>query len=216
MLAGLADYFCAIWAPMAEEGLPRCVCKRESAWEEFPPPAEGMCGQDSKGDMLASIVARPREWFPDAFDDSGQVRDDLEHLAPENLRLENIVLIDDERTKFHTGSGDSLQVLRYCKVARYDDIYRDQGLMMNMGGIGARSDKDYRLVKYFVDRPWKSRVDEDPEPPQLHHPEDLLEYKAPEDELPKALLSARRHSMTRAKTAPPGELAKMSERLMRA
>uniref|UniRef100_A0A7S1LJ17 Uncharacterized protein n=1 Tax=Alexandrium catenella TaxID=2925 RepID=A0A7S1LJ17_ALECA len=201
---------------MAEEGLPRCVCKRESAWEEFPPPAEGMCGQDSKGDMLASIVARPREWFPDAFDDSGQVRDDLEHLAPENLRLENIVLIDDERTKFHTGSGDSLQVLRYCKVARYDDIYRDQGLMMNMGGIGARSDKDYRLVKYFVDRPWKSRVNEDPEPPQLHHPEDLLEYKAPEDELPKALLSARRHSMTRAKTAPPGELAKMSERLMRA
>eukprot|EP00414_Alexandrium_minutum_P000542 CAMPEP_0113822738 /NCGR_PEP_ID=MMETSP0328-20130328/2393_1 /TAXON_ID=39455 /ORGANISM="Alexandrium minutum" /LENGTH=612 /DNA_ID=CAMNT_0000790679 /DNA_START=29 /DNA_END=1863 /DNA_ORIENTATION=- /assembly_acc=CAM_ASM_000350 len=204
LMADLADYFCAIWAPMAEDGLPKCVCKRESAWEEFTPPAEAKRDQDSKGDMLASIVARPREWFPEAFEETGQVKEGLEHLAPENFRLENIVLIDDERTKFHTSSGDSLQVLRYCKVARYDDIYRDQGLMMHMGGIGARSEKDYRLLRYFVDRPWKSRVDDDPVLPQLHPPEDL-EHNIPEVELPKNVCF-RRQNLSRAKTAPAGEL----------
>mmetsp|Transcript_94566 Transcript_94566/g.276358 ORF Transcript_94566/g.276358 Transcript_94566/m.276358 type:complete len:639 (-) Transcript_94566:22-1938(-) len=212
-MADLADYFCAIWAPMAEDGLPRCACKREAAWEEFTPPDAGMRDQDSKGDMLASIVARPSEWFPQAFDDTGKVSAGADHLAPGKLRLENIVLIDDERTKFHTSSGDSLQVLRYCKVARYDDIYRDLGLMMQMGGIGARSEKDYRLLRFFVDRPWKSRVAEDPECPRLHHPEDILEHSTPEVELPKPLNSSRRHTI-RPKTAPAGDLSKMRDKLM--
>mmetsp|Transcript_109899 Transcript_109899/g.342586 ORF Transcript_109899/g.342586 Transcript_109899/m.342586 type:complete len:629 (-) Transcript_109899:34-1920(-) len=211
LMAELADLFSAIWAPMAEPGAPRCVCNREMVWEEFAPPAQGMDDQDSKGGMLASIVARPRDWFPQAFEDAGGVAEGFEHLAPGSLRLENVVLIDDERTAFHTSSGDSPQVLRYCKVARYDDIYRDQGLMMHMGGIGARSEKDFKLLRYFVDRPWKSRVDEDPEPPRLEHPEDLLEHSVPEAELPKPLPSARR----RAKTAPPEELEWVREKLLK-
>jgi len=222
LLADLADNFCAIWAPMAEEGLPKGAYRSSEGWEEFALPAEGIRDHNSKADLLRSIVARPHEWFPQAFDSAGAVREGLEHLAPENLRLESIVLIDDERTKFHTSSGDNPQVLRYCKVARYDDIYRDQGLVMHMGGIGARTDKDYKNMRHFMDRPWKFRVAADPElcrsraPSELEHvpdAEDLLEHSVPELELPRPS-SCRRRGLTRARTAPPGDLSKLQDQVV--
>merc|ERR1712228_1052951 len=40
------------------------------------------------------------------------------------------------------------------KVPRYDDNYRDCGLLNQMGGIGARSDTDFSTLVEFVEEPW--------------------------------------------------------------
>merc|ERR1719401_3026825 len=56
-------------------------------------------------------------------------------------------LVDEKKT-----------VCRYCRVARYDDEYRDQGFIIHMGGIGAKNEKDYDLIADFVERPWRYRV----------------------------------------------------------
>jgi len=206
LMADLADFFSAIWALSAEEGMPRGVFRDGADWKQFSPPAEGLSARESKGDALCSIVERPREWFPQTAAAGAPP-----NLAPGCLQLWNIVVIDDERTNFRVRSGDNPQALRYCKVARYDDIYRDQGLLMHMGGIGARTDKDYRTVLGFVDCPWKYRVAEDPELPNSRSASDadtegLLEHVKVEEELRKL---PRRWMGGRAQTAPAGDLSKL-------
>merc|ERR1712048_555638 len=54
--------------------------------------------------------------------------------------------------------GEMETVLRYVKVAHYDDEFRDQGLLVHMGGIGAKTDKDYEALVQFVEAPWRQRV----------------------------------------------------------
>eukprot|EP00435_Cladocopium_sp_Y103_P016337 s2554_g4.t1 len=52
----------------------------------------------------------------------------------------------------HT-SPSGAQVLRFCKVARYDGYYRNLGYVKNMGGIGAHCAEDYETLKMFVEAP---------------------------------------------------------------
>jgi len=142
LMADLANSFSAIWAPLADEGLPRGVCRDGEHWRIFNPPVDGMVDKSSKGDLLGSIVERPHEWFPQAVDGEAHDREAPQYLAPGNLHVKNIVLIDDEMTNFHCRSGSGHQVLRFCKVACYDDEYYDDfGLLMNMGGIVRETSK---------------------------------------------------------------------------
>jgi len=208
LTAGLADSFSAIWAPLADEGLPRGVCRHGEDWRIFNPPVDGMEDRSSKGDLLGSIVERPHQWFPQAVDGEPQQREALQHLAPGNLHVKNIVLIDDEMTNFHCRSGGGHQVLRFCKVACYDDEYYDDfGLLMNMGGIGARNEQDYNTVLRFIEQPWRYRVEEDPDfdaelPVQIR---DLLEHVQNEEDLQNAGLMERQCTLARSHTVPVGE-----------
>lgn len=200
LMADLADSFSTIWAPLADEGLPRGVCRDREGWRIFNPPVDGMEDRSSKGDLLGSIVERPHQWFPQAVDGDPHEREALQHLAPGNLHVKNIVLIDDEMTNFHCRSGSGHQVLRFCKVACYDDeYYDDYGLLMNMGGIGARNEQDYNTVLRFIEHPWKYRVEEDPE---LNteipvHIRDLLEHVQTEEVIERKLTASMSlHSFT--------------------
>jgi len=69
--------------------------------------------------------------------------------------MEGIVLVDDLRTNFRSNSANKTMVLRFCKVARYDEVYRDCGLLNQMGGIGARCESDFDTLVAFVEEPWK-------------------------------------------------------------
>lgn len=68
--------------------------------------------------------------------------------------VENVVVVDDERvtSRMDTLSGDSLSV-RLCKVQHYDDLYRDCGLLHQMGGIGAHTIEDYETLVDFCNTP---------------------------------------------------------------
>jgi hypothetical protein len=205
LMADLADSFSAIWAPLADEGLPQGVCRDGKGWKIFNPPVDGVENRSSKGDLLGSIVERPHQWFPQAVDGEPHEREALQHLAPGNLHVKNIVLIDDEMTNFHCRSGSGHQVLRFCKVACYDDEYYDDfGLLMNMGGIGARNEQDYSTVLRFVEHPWKYRVAQDPElDAQLPVPiQDLLEHVQNEEEEQSAGLMDRKCTLSRSHTLP--------------
>lgn len=161
MMAGLAEYFVAIWTLCAADGKPSAVCcKDRENWHVYDLPLDAeRQNSDSKADILASVVENPGEWFPFLADgDSGELLQSLSMLEPSS-----IVLVDDERTEFQGRDGSCLAVLRCCKVARYDDEYRDQGLLVHMGGIGAKTDEDYRTLAKFVQRPWRYSVKEDPQ-----------------------------------------------------
>lgn len=200
LMADLAEYFSAIWALGAEEGKPKAVYKDGAEWKTFTPsvsfkPQESqkfrLSGktakpmlEHSKDDVLACLLERPLEWFPQfGTGDDGRKESLL------SMRAESVVFVDDERTNFNTSSSSSErpEVLRYCKVARYDEEYRDQGLLMHMGGLGARSVKDYRTLSTFVDRPWKYRINDPDHPECCPHPDqaeikELLEKQPVEPE----------------------------------
>ncbi|CAK8995559.1 unnamed protein product [Durusdinium trenchii] len=132
-VSGLASCFDAIWA-LPTGGLYRC----KDEWHEMCTP--NVC---HKADLLALVAESPHEFFPqlgsDAFEDMGP------------LKMEGIVLVDDQRANFQSPSGN--QVLRFCKVARYDGYYRNLGYVKNMGGIGAHCFEDYETLKMFVEEP---------------------------------------------------------------
>lgn len=123
--------------------------KSGSQWKFFRAPFEQVYSH--KADAIHHLVANPRVWFPQLAEASIASRR-LQRLL--NMRVENVVLVDDERANFRSEYGDEAKVLRYCKVARYDEKYRDCGVLNQMGGIGAHSDEDYANLKAFLQQPW--------------------------------------------------------------
>lgn len=154
LMAGLAEFFSAIWTLSAQQGKTGGVYRDGKEWRTMPLPKR-MADANYKIHVLQSIVSEPGSWFPQLAHSAGEVRDDLVCEALSGLRLPNIVLVDDERESCQESSDSELQVLRFCKVASYDDEYRDQGLLVHMGGIGAKTDEDYITLRAFVRRPWK-------------------------------------------------------------
>eukprot|EP00439_Symbiodinium_sp_Y106_P085655 s519_g29.t1 len=117
-LAGLAEYFSAIWTTPYRSLVPCGVYQASPGqWEVFEPPL-----------------------MDDRF-----VR--LQPLSPES-----VILIDDERENLQSPLGK--QALRYCKVARYDEVYRNCGPLNQLGGIGAHSEEDFETLKAFIAEPW--------------------------------------------------------------
>ena len=57
---------------------------------------------------------------------------------------------------------------------RYDETYRDCGLLDQMGGLGARSDNDYEELKNFIRQPW-----EYPYPNREEEEEKAMKKKSP-------------------------------------
>jgi len=148
-IAGLAEFFSAIWTIPARTAVPNGLYREDSGdWQSFDPPVSKV--HEHKADVLHHVASNPAEWFPQLLsDDSSQCAG----LA--RLGLEGVVLVDDERANFRSNSEAEAKVLRYCKVARYDDVYRDCGALNQMGGLGAHSDRDYETLKSFVERPWE-------------------------------------------------------------
>merc|ERR1712232_986343 len=119
LLAELADHFSAIWCMPGRKSLstPSTGMYRQNGdWKHFRPPMERV---DHKADLLQDVSVDPRMWFPQLDSDATGWREDLSEL-----RLEGIVLVDDERGNFES---DSAKLLRFVKVSRYDEIYRDVG-----------------------------------------------------------------------------------------
>merc|ERR1739848_485932 len=111
-------------------GPPIAVYQDAGAWKCFTPPFDR--AHDHKADVLHDVVEHPSDWFPQLANFSGMLE----------VRPEQIMLIDDERVNFQSTKTQA-KVLRYCKVARYDDTYRDCGFLNQLGGIGAHSDEDF-------------------------------------------------------------------------
>jgi len=147
-LAGLAEYFSAIWTFPARKSVPNGLYKEGKHWKSFSPPIDAVHAH--KADVLHAVAQKPSDWFPQLKSPDG----DSHCPGLDGLRLEGIVLVDDDRANFRSNSEGQAKVLRYCKVARYDENYRDCGALNQMGGIGAHSDADYETLKAFVERPW--------------------------------------------------------------
>jgi len=145
MMAGLAEYFTAIWAMPATDKYPSGVYKDGDGWKVFSAPI----GQvpDHKAEALDHLRANPEAWFPQ-FATLPQ-KAELQEMNPEG-----IVLVDDERANFRSTVGGKAKVIRVAKVARYDKEYRDCGLLLEMGGLGAHNQTDYNVLCDFVARPW--------------------------------------------------------------
>eukprot|EP00931_Biecheleriopsis_adriatica_P009611 TRINITY_DN11067_c0_g1_i1.p1 TRINITY_DN11067_c0_g1~~TRINITY_DN11067_c0_g1_i1.p1 ORF type:complete len:643 (-),score=136.29 TRINITY_DN11067_c0_g1_i1:297-2192(-) len=145
-IAGLAKHFAAIWSlanvqPSGRDG----AFQDDGQWQLFSTPRGHLT---HKADVLQDVAKQPEKWFPQFVQGGTQAQEYLRALRPES-----IVLVDDERANFRSEGGS--KVLRYCKVARYDEQYRDCGLLNQMGGIGAHSDDDYRELKTFLGKPWE-------------------------------------------------------------
>jgi len=178
-IANLADYFSAIWAPCAEgDQTPTGVFQHEGQWQMCNCPAGKVKHKAHRAEMIHSIADQPADWFPQLNNSPAAAL-----LTLKTLATENIVVVDDERTNFISsasagaamcassssfsdpGDGtdsfsadDRKTVHRYCRVARYDDDYRDQGWIIHMGGIGAKADSDYQRLVDFINEPWRYRV----------------------------------------------------------
>eukprot|EP00928_Gymnodinium_smaydae_P016793 TRINITY_DN16356_c0_g3_i1.p1 TRINITY_DN16356_c0_g3~~TRINITY_DN16356_c0_g3_i1.p1 ORF type:complete len:687 (-),score=153.55 TRINITY_DN16356_c0_g3_i1:25-2004(-) len=163
-LANLDSYFRAIWALPGgmHDGRPGGVCQDPSGrWHVFELPAEALAIH--KADVLLLLAQHPAQWFPhgalpSSAPASAPAASSPGAAAAPSLRLEEILLVDDERANFTSDAPDGAVLPRYCKVARYDEEYRDCGLLNQMGGLGAHSDEDYERVLNFVAAPWEFRV----------------------------------------------------------
>jgi hypothetical protein len=145
-VGGLADFFCAIWTMPWRRGKHNGAFQDEDGeWQYFDPPVDMI--HDHKADVLKHVCGFPEKWIPQLVGGGKAKFADLL-----SLKQESIVLVDDQRANFKSSSG--VEVLRYCKVARYDAAYRSFGLIKDMGGIGAHSDADYDMLKRFVEDPW--------------------------------------------------------------
>lgn len=187
MLAGLDKYFTAIWTQPFRQDSPNGAVKDSSSgkWKTFEPPVPKV--SDHKADALEHIVKNTAAWFPCG------VPQELKGLA-----MQNIVLVDDERVNFRSNiAGSNAHVMRYVKVARYDESYRDCGLLNQMGGIGAHTDDDYRLLEDFLADPsafhaapyqggQEQAHHEEPEPEHdPHHVQDMVLSRGSTAELAK-------------------------------
>mmetsp|Transcript_30541 Transcript_30541/g.54608 ORF Transcript_30541/g.54608 Transcript_30541/m.54608 type:complete len:675 (-) Transcript_30541:68-2092(-) len=167
-MANLAEYFAAIWtvsptdsgtvrsyaelAAKAGNSGPSGVYQQAGQWHCFNTPLSSGSNDlhSHKADILQHVAQNPLEWFPQlSRPDAGE----YDHLK--TMRAESVVLVDDERANFRSDSEGGARVLRYCKVARYDEVYRGAGLLNQMGGIGAHSDSDYQALKDFLQKPWE-------------------------------------------------------------
>jgi len=153
-LAGLAKYFSAIWiisggatpGPL-RDGAHRGAYQVGGRWICFEPHFRLV--NDHKADVLHHVMQHPQLWFPQLAEPTGPLKK-LLHMKPES-----IALVDDERQNFRSWGKDTCAVMRYCKVARYDEEYRDCGLLNQMGGLGAHSDADFQTLRTFLDAPWE-------------------------------------------------------------
>jgi len=146
-MVGLTAHLSAIW-DMPLNSIRDCgMYKDGGAWKFYRPPGTP---RDHKVDVLHRITQSPVTWFPQL---SGKEKAAFEHL--EDIRLEGILLVDDQKSSFSSPSG--LTVLRCCKVAHYDAMYRGYGFITDMGGIGARAAQDYDRLERFVEAPWMWR-----------------------------------------------------------
>jgi len=129
-------------------------------WQSFVPPVQEV--PDHKADVLQHLINHPKEWFPQLSQPAADSYRSLLQLKPQG-----VVLVDDERASFQSSYENGAKVLRYCKVARYDEAYRNCGALNQMGGIGAHSDRDYDMLRAFVERPWDFQDPAAPESPQI-------------------------------------------------
>eukprot|EP00930_Biecheleria_cincta_P073242 TRINITY_DN60556_c0_g1_i1.p1 TRINITY_DN60556_c0_g1~~TRINITY_DN60556_c0_g1_i1.p1 ORF type:complete len:593 (+),score=80.50 TRINITY_DN60556_c0_g1_i1:74-1852(+) len=155
-LAGLSEYFSAIWTMGAEGarpcGVPSGVYKDGTQWKTMPLPSISEVQREGhKAHVLQSIVDDPAAWFPQMVPGAEGGEEMVQSLRA--LSLEGIVLVDENRESFKC-CPEGPHILRYCKVGSYDDEYRDQGFLVHMGGIGARTEDDYKHLRNFVERPW--------------------------------------------------------------
>jgi hypothetical protein len=157
LMADLDEHFSAIWSLGTNEGIPNGVYRDSEGWKTFSLPLGNVSEEHYKAIVLKQVAESPRAWLPQMPKDDSP---GWSHMK--DLKLFNIVLVDDERSSFQLAAKDEDEdenkVLRYIKVAHYDDLYFDQGLLVHMGGIGAKSDKDYDRLLAFVERPWKCRM----------------------------------------------------------
>jgi len=160
-MAGLAEHFSAVWATPWREDQRNGVYQKNGEWIPFDPPADKVptC---HKADILHDVVENASAWFPQ-FAAKGS-EDGFGKLRPEGF-----VLVDDERANLRSYSTQA-KVLRYCKVARYDEAYRDCGVLNQMGGIGAHSDEDYESLRLFVESPWDFPYETSSSHPGYIHP----------------------------------------------
>mmetsp|Transcript_2074 Transcript_2074/g.4807 ORF Transcript_2074/g.4807 Transcript_2074/m.4807 type:complete len:657 (+) Transcript_2074:1192-3162(+) len=205
-VAGLADCFSAIWTlPLASrKGIPNGAYRDAiGQWTTFEPPVNDV--YPHKADILHKVVAKPADWFPQLKSPPASRPQHVEQMS--RLSLENVVLVDDERANFRSDSAEQLKVLRYCKVARYDEVYRDCGTLNQMGGIGAHNDSDYASLTSFVEHPWDFPYE------SANCPEEAMLPRVPPTFLPKLGMGpppdkSRNASLTRDKSSEASEAPK--------
>jgi hypothetical protein len=144
--AGLAEHLSAVWSMQSSHyERPNGVYKdSDGTWQIFMPPLQDH--PDHKADALAAIARDPKAWFPQGCP------------GLEELKMEEIALVDDAGSNFESFFLRGPKVLRGCKVARYDAAYLEMGWVTDMGGIGAHQGKDFQDVIDFVNAPWKFRT----------------------------------------------------------
>jgi len=154
-VAGLDQYISVLWAiPGADADLsgPHGVYQEgKGEWRAFDPPmGEVNC---NKADLLKHLTDNPGKWLPQL----AVHRKGSDTRMPEgmlDLCPENVVLVDDERLTHRTDTADGAPLsMRLCRIAVYDDQYRDCGMLAAMGGIGSHTDEDYELLQQFCDNP---------------------------------------------------------------
>lgn len=148
-MAGLDSYFSAIWTLPYSVHHPAAVFRAGREWRTFEPPIVQL--PDHKANVLRDVSQHTAKWLPQLA-----MKEAMEHYPHLfHLPLECIVLVDDERAHFQNNSQENpASLVRYCKVPRYDEIYRNCGPLNQMGGIGAHSDADYESLLAFVRTPW--------------------------------------------------------------
>jgi len=147
-LAGLAEHFSAIWTMEKSDDIPSGVYQEEGVWKPFDTPVKEV--YKHKADILCHVAENPLRWFPQFSSTKA-----FSSEARPQLKPEGIVLIDDERFNFRSDAESHAKVLRYVKVPRYDDDYRDCGAMHQLGGVGAHEVTDFATVLSFVEAPWE-------------------------------------------------------------
>jgi len=146
-LAKLADFFSVVWTfSTTNKELPAGVYQDGGQWRVFNPPVDKV--PNHKADVMMHVYKNLRAWFPQLDKSRNTPLKELLEMAHEGMAL-----VDDERANFSSMST-KVRVLRYCKVARYDNTYRDCGHLNQMGGIGAHRDEDYESLKQFLLQPW--------------------------------------------------------------
>mmetsp|Transcript_138839 Transcript_138839/g.443240 ORF Transcript_138839/g.443240 Transcript_138839/m.443240 type:complete len:623 (+) Transcript_138839:33-1901(+) len=152
LMAGLDEHFSAVWCMRPAPGRPNSVYRKpDGTWSAFNSPLDKVF--DHKADVLHAMCKDPAAWFPQLAEGDENAASVLRGLRPEG-----IVLVDDVRTNFQSSAPDKAKVLRYCKVARYDCVYREHGFKRDMGGIGAKDDSDYAILLDFVRQPWEYKA----------------------------------------------------------
>eukprot|EP00929_Paragymnodinium_shiwhaense_P007348 TRINITY_DN111252_c0_g1_i1.p1 TRINITY_DN111252_c0_g1~~TRINITY_DN111252_c0_g1_i1.p1 ORF type:complete len:665 (-),score=134.57 TRINITY_DN111252_c0_g1_i1:306-2300(-) len=151
-LSGLADCISAVWTLPYSDKSP-CGCYQENGvWKTFETPIRTL--HCHKVDVIYDVIDNPSAWFPQLLGPEGKNYNCLLAMKPES-----VALVDDERANFRSDKTfedgpDTKLIMRFCKVARYDEAYRDCGTLNQMGGIGAHNDSDYSTIVSFISAPW--------------------------------------------------------------